>query len=90
MEPPRDDPVRRLLGYTAGIAATLLAPVVLQAAMILRPHTLAAQHAEVAMSLVLAGTVVAVPAMIRAFLGEARAAASTDAAGVERHRRHSQ
>lgn len=56
----------RLAHCTAAMAAMLLAPVVLQAAMILQPHTFAAGHAGIVMSLALAGTVVAVPAMLAA------------------------
>lgn len=46
---------------TTGAALALLAPAVLQTLLLLQPHT---QHAEVAMSLVLAATLVVVPSLL--------------------------
>jgi len=86
----RDDPsreARRLLSCTAALAGTLVAPAVLQAAMILCPDTLAAQHAGFAMSLALAGVVIAVPRLLAALFANAgEPSRFVDAHAVDEHR----
>ena len=58
----------RLALYTLAMAAVLLAPAALQAALLLWPNLLSAREIEAAMPCVLAATIVAFPALVAAML----------------------
>jgi hypothetical protein len=57
--------VMRFVRYTASMTALLLAPAILQAALVMRPGAIALQHAAALMSCALAAAVVVVPALLQ-------------------------
>lgn len=59
----------RYAAALGALTALLLTPAALQAAILLEPRMLAAAHANAAMALALAGTTVAVPAVLNALFG---------------------
>ena len=61
----------RIACYTAALLASLWAPALVQAALLLHPRWLAADHAAAAMSLVLAGTITACSTLMKALLERA-------------------
>lgn len=63
---------RRVFAYTAAAGAALAAPAALQAALVLHPHLVSAEDGCALISFALAGTLVAVPSLLRALLSSGK------------------